>query len=99
MLQLLLTLRWGGGKGGGRPSDISSLTQIKDPRFVYKDDTGKLMVVVEGTQNVHVRPSVSHAGGTNQKYTCQVCDRFTGDGKAMQQHIHGHGLQSAKEWF
>ena len=49
-LQLLLSLRWAGVQGDGSEASIKSLTQIKDPRFVYTDTDNKLLVVVEGTQ-------------------------------------------------
>jgi len=74
-------------------------TKIKDLRSVYLDTDGKLLLRVDGTQQLDniVESSQQNYGTTT--YSCEVCHKFQGDSKAMRQHIARHDLQSADDWF
>jgi len=98
-LQLLLSLRWAAVQEDGSQASIKSLTQIKDPRFVYTDTDNKLLVVVEGTQPLSKVVSSSGQRSVTNSYKCEVCHKFEGDGKAMRQHQGGHDLQTKEEWM
>jgi len=95
-IQLLLNLRFAGAKTDGSLA-IVFFTQIKDPRFVYPDTDGKLLIRVDGTQILDkVVVSSQKIDGTTT-YECEVRHKFQGDSKAMRQHMAGHDLQSSDE--
>jgi len=98
-VQLLLNLRFAGAKTDGSLAPINSFTQIKDHRSVYSDTDGKLLLCVDGTQQLDkVVVSNQKIDGTTT-YECEVCHKFQWDSKAMRQHVAGHDLQSVDDWF
>jgi len=78
--------------------DTNSFTQI-NPRSVYSDTDGKLLLRVEGTQQLDKVVVSSQKIDCTTTYECEVCHKFQGDSKAMRQHMAGHDLQSADDWF
>jgi len=97
---------WGGWRARSNSTKFlfsffhtNSFTQIKDLRSVYSDTDGKLLLRVEGKQQLDkVVVSSQKIDGTTT-YECEVCHKFQGDSKAMRQHMAGHDLQSAGDWF
>jgi len=98
-MQLLLNLRFSGVKTDGCLAPINSFTQIKDPRSVYSDTDGKLLLRVEGTQQLDKGVVSSQKIDGTTTYECEVCYKFQGDAKATRQHMAGYDLQSADDWF
>jgi len=74
-IQLLLNLRFAGAKTDGSLAPINSFTQIKDPRSVYSDTNGKLLLRVDGTQEFDKVGSSQKIDGTTT-YECDVCYKF-----------------------
>jgi len=98
-MQLLLNLRFAGAKTDGSLAPINSFTQIKDLRSVYSDTDGKLLLQVDGTQELDKVVVSSQKSDGTTTYECEVCHKFQGDSKAIRQHMAGHDLQSADDWF
>jgi len=79
-MQLLLNLRFAGAKTDGSLASINSFIHIKDPRSVYSDTDGKLLLRTDGTQQLDkVVVSSPKIGGTTT-YESKVClEGFQGD--------------------
>jgi len=97
-MQLLLNLQFASAKTDGNNTPINSFTKIKDPRSVYSDTDGKLLLRVDGTQQLDKVIDSSQNDGTTT-LSCEVCHKFQGDFKAMRQNISGHDQQSTEDWF
>jgi len=72
-IQLFLNLRFAGVKTDGSLAPINSFTQTKDPRSVYSDTDVKLLLRVDGTQELDkvVVSSQKNDGTTTHEYnTC-----------------------------
>ena len=76
---------------------IKSLLTLKDDRSYYKGADGQLLAVVEGTAEMPASVGAHGVAKGGGQYTCGVCRRFTGTGKALRQHIGGHLLEEA-DW-
>ena len=98
-LQLFLNLQIAGAKTDGSLAPINSFTQIKNLRSMYSDTGGKLLLQVDGTQELDKAVVPSPKSDSTTTYGCKVCHKFQGDSKAMRQHMAGHDLQSADDWF
>ena len=94
ILNIMLNLRFAGHRMDGGEFPIKSLLTFSDDRAYYKGADGQLLAVVEGT--AAMEPSVgSHSvAKPDGQYTCGVCRKFTGNAKALRQHIGGHQLES-----
>jgi len=83
IMQLFLNLRFDGAKTDGSLALINSFTQIKDLRSVYSNTHGKLLLQVDGTQELNKVVMSSQKSDGTTSYECKVCHKFQGDSTVM----------------